>query len=233
MTIEEAIYDVLEIKQAIEDDSDLDPTWILNKLNMYRAIFIEQDYALTGHINSGWVQRHPVFTFEKVTSGDDPNITYSSLTMAKYKLPQIVKLPDDEGIVSVMGSGRTRQLSRTDWNTLMMRVEIDEDIHPDHGWWCMVGDELYVYPYIIQGQAHIVASNPMDVPVIEDGESRVMTFADNYPLDAGTAQKCVLEILSKDLAISDRQISDIVNDSQVELKIVKNAGTKQVPGAAG
>jgi hypothetical protein len=53
-----------------------------------------------------------------------------------------------------------------------------------------------------------------------------MTFDDDYPLDIALAQKIVLEILTKDLAISEGSIPDIINDSQKQFKLLKSEGTK-------
>lgn len=229
MTIEEAIFDVFEIKQALEDDSDLDELFVLQKLNSYRALFIAQRYQLTNDMDSSWFQRHPQFTWEKVTSADDPNVTNSSITLGKYKLPKVVSLPEDKGLYQVMGSGAIRVYSKDDFNTMLMRAEIKEERHPNHGYYSKIGDVAYSFPYAIYGQAIVIAENPMDVPIIENGVKRDFAITDEYPAGADLLQQCILQVLTTDLNISNQQITDLINDGQSQLKILKDAG-KQVAG---
>jgi hypothetical protein len=226
MKLNYLVYDIREIKKAIDDDSDLDDLWIINKINMYRGIIIDELFALRGEIDQSWAQRTPRFKFEKVNSADDPNVSITSVTLGKYKLPKVISLPDDEGTISVMSGGRIREFSRTDFNSLMLRIEVNEERHPYDGWYARVGDEIYVYPYTIYGQAIIIADDPTSVKIVEDGVERDFDITDEYPLDASLAQRIVLQILTRDLAISDGQIADIINDSQDQLKILtsENAG---------
>jgi len=232
MTIEEAIYDIIEIKDAFGDDSDLDEMFLLQKLNSYRALLINAQYQLTAHIDYTWLQRHPQFIWEKVTAADDPHVTNSSITLGKYKLPKIVSLPEDLGLYQVMGSGAIRLYSKDDLAVMLMRAEIQEERHPRHGYYSKVGDVIYSFPYEMYGQAILIAENPMDVPMIENNVQRSLTFADEYPADPAIIQQCILQILTKDLKISDEAVSDIINDSQEQLKIMKDVA-KQNAGSGG
>lgn len=224
MTVEQIIYDILEVKNTVNDDSDLDELFLLQKINSYRAIMIQNHYAQRGYIESAWIQRYPTFDFEKVLSSDDPAVGWGSMVLGKYRLPKMISLPDQIGLFQVFGSGRARPLSMTDFSTMIMRAGIDEELPKGSGFVCVLGDDIYVYPYIMKGQAHIIASNPMEVPVIENGVKRDMLATDEYPLDSGMAQMIILEILTKDLNINNQSISDIVNDAQSGLKILQNGG---------
>lgn len=231
MKIENAIFDIVEIRKAVGDDDPLDELFLLQKLNAYRAILINAQYQLTNHLDYGWLQRYPQFRWEKVTAADDPNVIHSSITLGKFKLPKVVSLPEDLGLYQVMGSGAIRLYSKDDFATMMIRAEIQEERHPRHGYYSKIGDVLYSFPYAMYGQAVLCAENPMDVPIIENNVQRVMTVEDEYPADIAIIQQAVLAILTKDLKISDQVVSDIINDSQSELKLMQNAA-KQAAGSS-
>ncbi len=234
MTVEEAIFDIIEIKNAFGDDTDLDEMFLLQKLNSYRELLINAQYQLTAHIDYTWLQRHPQFTWEKITAADDPNVTIGSITLGKYTLPGIVTLPEDLGLYQVMGSGGIRLYSKDDFATMMTRAEIKEERHPRHGYYSRIGNVVYSFPYEIYGQAILIAANPMDVPInTSTTTTRTMLFTDEYPASVGLIQQCILQILSKDLKISDEAVSDIINDSQEQLKIMKDGVAKQTAGSGG
>lgn len=229
MKAEEIIYDILEIKNAANDDSDIDETWLLYKINLYRAVFIQEYYAKTGEVDPSWVQQYPVFNFIKSYSSDDPGITSGSINIGKFLLPPIVSLPDDIGLYQVFGVARAVPLSRTDIATMIYRAGIQEDLPFGSGFFTRQGNMLYVYPYIMKGQISIIAVNPMDIPYNDNGTIRAMTYSDNYPVDPGMAENIVLAILTRDLKILEESIPEIINDSQSQLKILKTDGGIQVP----
>ena len=222
MTIEEMVWDILEIKGALEDDSDLEELWVLQKVNQYRAIHIEMEFNLTNEINPIWLQRIHSFNFEKVTSADDPAITVGSIEFGKAVLPRVIKLSDDFGTYRLSGSGGVSQLEPCDFNRLVMNAEL-KDFHGQYGYYSKVGDIVYVSPYIMTGAAIVIVENPFDIKVNENGVLRDMTVSDNYPLDATLAQRVILDVLTKDLALAANAITDIVNDSQDKFKIMKDA----------
>lgn len=226
MTIEEILYDILEIKGAIEDDSDIEEMWLFHKINSWRAVLIQQEFALSNTVNPLWLQRVTRFKFEKCTPADDPAITTSSIVLSKATLPKVVSLPDDLGTYRVSGSGAILQFEPCDFNTLLMKVEIEEALNGSYGYYSKIGGTLYAWPLSMEGSAIIIAENPFDVQVFENGALRDMLFTDDYPVDLALAQKIVLEILTKDLAIAEGSITDIVNDSQRQLKIMKNVNGK-------
>ena len=227
MTAEQIVYDILEIKNALEDDRDLDELWVLNKINSYREIFINQEYALKAEIRSGWLQRLHRQKTTKVTSADDPAITLSSIMVSKVTLPKILSLPDDLGLYRVSGSSGISQFDLIDFNTLMMKIDIGEERNPQYGFCARIGNDLYIYPLTSEIQALIIAANPFDVQINDDGTLRTMLVTDDYPLDIGMAQKIALEILTKDLALNEKSISDIINDAQSQLKILSSGSNKE------
>jgi len=227
MTFEEIIYDVMEIKGALDDDSDLEPMWVLHKLNQYRATHIAAHYFLTNEIDPVWLQRIFKFDWIKINAADDPLIIYSSVTLGKYTFPRIINLPDDIGIYRVSGSGAILQFEKTNFNVLIMKAEIGEESHGEYGYYSRIGDVVYISPYIMEGSAMVIAENPMDIQIYDSGTLRNMLFSDPYPLDPVIAQKALMDFLTKDMAIAEGAITDIINDSQSQLNILKD-GQKPV-----
>ena len=228
MTIEALVYDIFEIRSLLEDDHDIDELWCLNKINMYRSLFIVQEYNATQEIRPSWMQRLRKQKTLKVDAADDPSITYSSIHLSKVTLPSLVGLPGDMGLVRVSGSSAILSYDIIDFDTLMLKISSGEERTGQFGYCSRIGNDLYMFPLIPEMSALILANNPMDVQVMHtDGTLRDMLVTDEYPIDLDMAQKIVLEILTKDLQINAQSVTDIVNDSQNQLKILKNAGVKE------
>lgn len=225
MKLENIVFDILEIKQAAHDDSKIDETWLIHKINNYRALFIQEYYYKRGEIDQSWIQRYPTFDFEKVNSGDDPSIGFGSITLGKFRLPKLVPLPMDQGLFQVFGSARAKPLSLTDFATMVYRANLNEEIPVGSAFVSKIFQDIYVYPYLMKGQAHIIAADPTEVPILESGVIRAFDpELDDYPIDGSIAQAIVLEILTKDLKILEETIPDIVNDAQSQLKVLKTDG---------
>ena len=227
MTISEIIWDILEIKHALEDDSDIEELWLLHKINSYRQIFIQQEFALNNHIDPTWLQRYHRFELTNVKAADDPVITLGSITLSKGTIPKVISLPDDLGCYRIAGSSGILQFEPCDFNTLMMKIEIDEEMNNRYGYYSRIGELVYLYPAIPEASAILIAENPIDIPVHESGVIRARTLNDEYPLDIGLAQRVVLEICTKDFAISEGSIPDIINDAQRQFKIMRNEGSSR------
>jgi len=221
MTISEIVYDIKEITNQVSDDSDLNSNWLLSKVNMYRSVFIDQQVREHGSIDPLWYQVHPKFELTKTSAADDPRILSNSITVGKYSMPRWISLPEGNGIRAIMGSSGIRTYSFTDFTVMMLRISLGENISEKTGWVSYIGNDIFIYPFTTEAKAIIIADNPMEIPVLEDGVIRSMTINDQYPIDNKNAQNIVLSILSKDLEIKERQVSDVVNDSQDQLKILK------------
>jgi len=222
MSIEEIIYDVKEIKSALEDDTDLEDIWLLFKINNYRASLISESYRIEPEISPAWLQRTGKFTFTKTDAADDPSIVVNSITLGRASLPEVVTLPEDLGLNRLSGSGGIIGFEPTDFDTLVMKALVKEEIHRNFGYYARIGTFLYTYPYIMEGAAVIIAENPMDVQVLDGTAFRDRVFTDPYPLDARLAQAVIMQILTKDLKLNDQAITDVVNDAQSNLRIMKD-----------
>ena len=222
MTVEELIYDVKEIKSALEDDTDLEDLWILFKLNAYRATLIPEQYRIEPVMDPAWLQRTGKFSFVKTDAADDPAITVNSITLGRATIPNLVSLPEDLGLNRLSGSGGIIGFEPTDFDTLIMKALVKEEIHRNFGYYARIGTSVYTYPFIMEGAAVIIAENPMDVQVLDGTTWRDRALTDPYPLDARLAQAAVMQILTKDLKLNDQAITDVVNDSQSNLRIMKD-----------
>jgi len=222
MTVEEIIYDVKEIKAALEDDTDLEDLWLLYKINNYRALLIAEQYQMEPVIDPAWLQRTGKFSFTKTDAADDPAITVNSITLGRAIISEIVSLPDDLGLNRLSGSGGIIGFQPTDFDSLIMKALVKEEIHRNFGYYARIGTFLYTYPYIMEGAAVVIVENPMNIEVLDGSAFRTRLFTDPYPLDARLAQAVVIQILTKDLKINDQAITDVVNDSQSNLRIMKD-----------
>lgn len=227
MTIKDFIWDILEIKNAIEDDSDLEQLWILYKINMYRSAHIRAEYGMTNEINAEWLQRIHKFKWEKTDPADDPAITLNTLTLGKYDFPRVVKLPGGQGLYRLSGSGGITTFDPVDFNQLIMKAELN-DTNQGYGCYSHIGDRVYIWPYTMEGSAMVIAEDPTQVQINDNGTLRDMTWDDEYPLDMILAQRVVLDFLQKDMALKEGTITDIINDSQDQLRILKD-GANALP----
>jgi len=230
MTIEELVYDVKEIKSALEDDVDLDDLWILKKANSYRSIMIPQLYAQTPEINPSWLQLTEKLSFTRTNAADDPTVAISSVTLGRTWVPSVVALPDDLGLYRLSGSGNIIGFEPTDFDTLMMKAYIKEEVSRNYGWYSRIGNFVYVYPFVIEGKAQVIAEDPTSIKYFNGTEYRDYEISDPYPLDQGMAQMIILQILTVDLKLNEQSITDIVNDSQMNLKLMKDAPYSQKKG---
>lgn len=224
MTAAEIIWDVMELKHALEDDADIDELWVLQKFNAYRAMIIQQDYAYTNKVNPSWLQRLHRLVLSKVNAADDPAINLSSVWLSKGKIPAVIDLPDDLGLYRVSGSSAITHFEPCDFNTLMMRIEIGEETNSHYGYYSRIHNDIYLWPLCMEASAIIIAENPFEVEIHDGGILRQRTFEDQYPVDISTAQRAILEICTKDFQISEGSIPDIINDSQRQFKILRSEG---------
>jgi len=223
MTLDELIYDIREIKNALEDDSDLRDEWLLYKINAYRSILIPEQYRLEPVINPAWLQSLPMFSFTMADAADDPSITVNSITLGRAELPAVVFLPEDQGLYRLSGSGGIIGFEQTDFDTLVMKAVIKEEMPRNFGYYARVGNFAYVYPYIMEGKAIVIAEDPTSIQVHTGTAFRDFALTDEYPLDGKTAQAIVLQILTVDLKLDQQSVVDIINDSQDQLNIMKDA----------
>lgn len=231
MSVEELIYDILEIKNALEDDHDYDELWILRKINNYRSIFIFQDYLLNQEINPSWIQRLRKQKVIKVTSADDPSIDFTSIDLGKVTIPSLISLPDDGALIRVSGSSGITTFDAISFDNLMLKLAFKEERMGEFGWRARVGNDLFLYPLVAEIQAVIIADNPMDIQVLDSatGLMRDRLITDEYPIDAVIAQQVILEIITKDLQLNAQSVSDIVNDSKHQLRVMQSGNSKKQP----
>lgn len=226
MTIAEMIYDIREIINALEDDSDISDQWLLYKSDSYRETVIIQKYEMNPVIDPSWQLPVPVLTTDNVKSSDDPSIVYGSVDLSKVTIPEPISLPDDMGI-KVMASSGIVPYQYQSLSMIAQKAMIKEDTFPGMGYYARVSDSLYLYPRTMEVKLIIIPRVVADVKVLENGVYRDRTINDNYPADHDTAQRIILSILEKDLGIKMKTITDLVNDSQDQFKVLNDAIRRQ------
>lgn len=228
MRVDEIVYDVFEILNQLEDDRDIDELWLFSKINAYRAQVIQDEFRTTREINPIWLQRIRKFEFKKVTAADDPEITDSSVAIGRFRLPPVIALPDNLGMNRVSGSSGIRSLDPTDFNTLLLKAQVG-DVEPGYGYYSKIGNNVYCWPFILEGSAIVIAEDPFDIPDIDLDKNTMKqpNVADDYPLDIANAQKVILLILTKEMQINIQSISDLTNDAQSQLKILNSNAVSQ------
>lgn len=229
MTIEDIVYDILEIVNALEDDHDIEPLWLMKKITAYREALIIQDYMQNETIRSNWIQKLPMIKTTKVTSADDLSIVYTSISLSKAVIPSIISLPDDMGLVRVTGSSGILPFDHIGMDSLMMKVHFNEEKMGDFGYVTRLGNGLYMWPLVMEVIPWIIASDPMAIPFTDPvtGAQRDFAMTDQYPVDPYIAQQIVLEICTKDLKIEMGSIADITNDSKHQLRILQSGASKE------
>lgn len=226
MTIEEIIYDVKEIVNAVTDDSDLSDEWILHKINSYGAVIKQEKYRESGgYIDPSWILRTGLIKTERVKPADDPAITYSSVDFSKVALHSVISFPDDAGLTILPSSG-IYPLEVSSVEMMAMKASQNKPLPPNMGYYARIGTAAYIWPILAEIIVLSVPENPMDVKIRTSTSYRDRALDDYYPIDMDTAQKAILTLLTKDLKIKMETISDIVNDSQDQLNIMKSG----IPG---
>lgn len=181
---------------------------------------------MTNQINPAWLQRHPKIDVTRINAADDPSIVYSTVQIGKATIPKVIPLQDNLGLYRVSGSSGINNLEPCDFGRMMMKAYINEERAPNSGYYSQVNNHIYVWPYCPAISAFLIAANPLDVPYNDNGVIRALTLEDECPVDQMIAQKAVIDFLTKDMAIKESTISDITNDSQSELKMMRNYGTR-------
>jgi hypothetical protein len=231
MTAEEIVYDILEIKNAINDDRDIDEIWLIHKFNAHRSLQIIEEFKQSNEIRSMWLMRLYKQEVKKVTSADDPSITTTSIELGKVHLPNIVAIPNDAGFVRLTGSSGILTFDPISYDTLMLKINFKEDKMGEFGYYTQIGNDVFLWPYVREVQAIIIPEDPFDIQVIDPTTKVLRDFGitDDYPLDIDMCQKVIWEVLTKDLAYNDQQVKDIVNDSQNQLKVMRNGSNQEPP----
>ncbi len=71
----------------------------------------------------------------------------------------------------------------------------------------------------------------MDIQVLDPSTNtmRDRLITDDYPVDLALAQQIVMEIVTKDLQLNAQSVSDIVNDSKHQLRILQSGTNQKQP----
>ena len=231
MNAAEIVFDILEIKNAINDDREIDEIWLIHKFNAHRSLQIIEEFKQSNEIRSMWLMRLYKQEVKKVTSADDPSISVTSIELGKVHLPNIVAIPNDAGFVRLTGSSGILSFDPVSYDTLMLKIAFKEEKMGEFGYYTQIGNDVFLWPYVREVQAIIIPEDPFDIQIIDPITKVLRDFGitDDYPLDIDMCQKVIWEVLTKDLAYNDQQVKDIVNDSQNQLKVMRNGSNQEPP----
>lgn len=221
MKAEDLVYDVLTLLGKVNDDGLPMEEFILRKLTNYRSLIIRQNFSRDGLVEDVMFLNYPKISVEKINSADDPSITVSSITVGKAEFPETLILKNGIGL-NVTGSSRQLGLTNIDFSTMMLKAKFNDIPHPDIVYFDIIGNHIYTWPYIIELSAKGIPMNPMDIQVNESGALRTRLLTDFYPISESVAQEAIIRFLTVDWKLSKEEISDLINDSQDQLKVMNS-----------
>lgn len=225
MKVEEIIYDVLTVAGQLSNDADLTEDYVIDKMNKYRDLLLRQKFSITRNLDPINIQIMPMIEFEESDPTYDPTSFNPEIVLGHAIIPTIINLDNDYGLKYIGSSDGRTSFTKIDPMALMMKIDIKEPMFYKMGYFYINGNQLFVYPYVSEGKIIAVFYNPMEIPVLENGNYRERKLTDDYPMEGGLAQDAISRILTVDLAIKTQQIEDLLNDSQDQLKILKSGIT--------
>jgi hypothetical protein len=221
MNFEDIIYDVSEITKQSLGETEFNEYHVAHMVNSYRALFIRRKFDETAQIDPQWLLPLGVIDMANVDLADDL-VTQSSIKVSKGIFPAVVTLPYNLGYYRLSGISRHRSLAKISIEELILKIETNELVPLGYGYAVIFGKTVYAYPSISAMTGVVIAENPLEVQIQDGKVWRARTILDPYPVDIAMAQEIVLSILTKDLAISNQQVADIIQNSQSDLKMMKS-----------
>lgn len=225
MKVEEFVYDVLTIAGQLSNDADISEDWVIDKMNKYRDLLLRQKFTMTRTLDPVNIQIMPLVEMSETNPTNDPSIILPATKMGTATIPVMIDLDDNYGLKYIGSASGKLSYTKIDQTALMLKLDIDEKMFLNMGYFYKHGNQLFIYPYNDKVKIIGVFYNPMEIPVFENGSYRERGLQDEYPIEGGLAQDIITRILSVDLAIKSQQIEDLLNDSQNQLKILRSGIT--------
>jgi hypothetical protein len=184
MTLQDFIDDLKILTKQLSDDSHLSPSHLAQKVHEYRAIFIQNFFYEHGEINYLWVQNTGKFNLTKVNSSD-MEVQASTLCFGKVTLPGVVWLDGDNGVFRISNSSNQKRIYPIELSALMNLIEANEC--GLFKYYYRRENEYFIYPYISEINASLIAENPMDIKVFttETITSGNIIFGESYTVTIG------------------------------------------------
>lgn len=200
MTIKELVWDIKTLLRQLTDDSYVRDSFLIAKLNMYRAYFIKAENTLYHRIDQEWYQRLKLIDCTNVYSSDDPNIPFSTISFGKFTLPRMIELPNMASVI-LRTSSMSEQIYYQEYSILVEMIKNkDYRVNIFH-YYTRLGDNYYTYPYIKSiSPSQVILYNPLD------GYSFLTEYANLNELTHNTEYVVVSGILTKDAQIASPTI---------------------------
>lgn len=204
MTFKEYIYHIqLALnKSSIKDDNRVDNRQIASLINIYRARDIRDTYKRDLHLDPSWVQNMGICETVKVNASDDPLVNCGKVKLGKVRIPNIVSLPDDAGLVEVKDCKNekdVRMLSIDRFNSMVSSVEatskvnlcgLGASVNKNGQFATRVGNNVYTYPLMKEVSLNLVLEDPRDGYLMNDAlvKNDCIKYDVEYEVVRGTAR---------------------------------------------
>ena len=184
MTIKELVWDMRILLRQLTDDSSVNDAHLIHKLNIYRALYIVEQYNMGYRLEEEWFQRLPLTECTPVNSGDDPNVPYTSINFGKFTLPRVIELPGGVSL-KLRTSSMALEIYWKNMSELMQMIKSKDYRVKIFKFYTRIGNEFYIYPYTEKIATQAILFNPLD------GYQFDTEYGDLANLNAGYEYKVV------------------------------------------
>ena len=162
MKIENIIYDIKHLLNALSDDTRVSDAHLIFKINNYWALFIKEEIRITGIVSTALFQRIPLITVYPVTSADDPAVTGGTIKFGKIKIPPLVDIGRQEPPMNLFTSERHKRIYYSDRDLLMEMIQAKDERLDQFKFYIIEGTTVYIYPVVPSVSFSGILQNPME-----------------------------------------------------------------------
>ena len=162
MKIENIVYDIKHLLNALTDDTRIADGHLIFKINNYWAIFLKEDYNQTGILNKSAYQRIPLITSYPVSSADDPSVDGGTIKFSKITVPKLIQLGEREPAMDLWMSQKHQRIYFIDRDTLMEMIIANDELLDIFKYYIYEGNDVYIYPVVGNVSFAGLLETPMD-----------------------------------------------------------------------
>lgn len=162
MKIDKIVYDIKHLLNALTDDTRINDSHLIFKINNYWALFLKDDYIKTGHISKKYYQRIPLIDVHAVTSADDPNVIGGTVRFGKFTMPSILDLGNEEPPVDIYTAQRQERIYFIDRNFLFELIKSKDERLDLFKYYFYEGNTVYIYPVVTRISFIGLIENPLE-----------------------------------------------------------------------
>jgi len=233
MTLEKIIYTIREVEKSMGLDSRYDDRMIIDMINRYRSVHIDNYFQANGVLKQDWFQSLGVITQTNVNSGDDSLVPFTSIAFGKYILPKTIEIPLARTII-IRSASKHNRIEEIDNHLLFKMIETEDELLRDFVCYFREQNVLYFYPVGNMVTIRCILENPLDgitynqavsgdgTVISPAGTRRNLMIMDEYPTANFITTQIILDILTKELGLEKRNIPDITVDGAETDNILKS-----------